>query len=483
MHSVEWTAPELRAWLRTHRRRRARSWTDWYYLGFAAVILGTMGVSLVSKVQLPLLSCAPGSAICLTMVNALPLLWLAVTAIAVSVGASLLGPLAVDVATAAWILPLPVDRTELLAPDLHRVLLIAAAVGLLFGGVLWLSITPSPIWAAACSSAGVLAVLTALLAQQDGSWRSLRSTGSLATAGLVLLGSLSLSSTVPSTVTALIALIATSALTLRYWTRARAGLGSMVGPVLARQGRRRAGLAGAVATADAGFLLDVLAVSLRGSRTARPLNTTARLRWGALAGYEVRRLAVRSPGFLLGLALVMIGTLAIPLASAPVLAAACLALVPALGLLLSSVRTVVTTPGLRRAIGLPAWVQLTALGAGAFLAATVWTVWAGSLLLLTGLAVAPAFLLAWAVAAVGLGGAYRRVAAPPPNFTNGIVLTELGPVPVAALWNALTGFDAVLAMAAMVLSGAPPILCAGLATVTLLWSLYAVTPAFKRSRM
>lgn len=470
VHSAEWTADEMRGWLRSQRRGRHRGWLDWYFLGFAAVILGTMGASLASRIQIPLLPCAPESA-CVPAMGLLPVAWLVATAVLVGMAASLLGPLAVDAATAAWVLSLPLDRTELLAPDLYRILLIAAVVGLLSGVLLWLTVAPSPVWIVGCTSAGALAVLAAVLAQQGDGWRVLWADGLLAIAGLLLLGALGVSPVVASTVTALAATIATSATAWRFWRRARAGLCTMPSFVLARQGRRRAGLAGAVSAADAGFLLDVIAVSLGGSRPARPLNTTARLRWSALASYEVRRLALRSPGFLLGLLLVMIGTLAIPLASVHVLAAACLTLVPALALLLTSVRTVVIAPGLRRALGLPSWLQVTALGFGAILAAAAWVSWAGSLLLVSGFTAGPAFQLAWAVAATGLAGAYRRVAAPSPNFTSGIVLTEIGPVPVAALWNALTGFDAAIAMAVMVLTGVAPALCAVVATITLLWSL------------
>lgn len=474
VHSAEWTAVETRNWLRAQRRGRHRGWLDWYFLGFAAVILGAMGASLVSRVQFPLLLCAPESALCVPAMGLLPVAWLVATAVLTALVASLLGPLAVDAATAAWILPLPLDRTELLAPDLHRILLIAVGVGLLSGVLLWLSVTPSPIWIVACTSAGALAVLAAVLAQQGDGWRVRWADGLLLVAGSLLLGVLSAFPVVTSTMIALVTTIVTSATAWRFWRRSRAGLGAMTGSVLARQGRRRAGLAGAVSTADAGFLLDVIAVSLGGSRTARPLNTTARLRWSALAGYEVRRLALRSPGLLLGLPLVMIGAVALLVAPAEVLAASCIVLVPVLALLLTSVRALVTGPGLRRAIGLPSWLQVTALGFGATLAAAIWVIWAGSLLLVSGFTAGSAFPLAWAVAATGLAGAYRRVAAPPPNFTSGIVLTELGPVPVAALWNALTGFDTALAMAALVLTGAAPVLCAVAATIGLLWSLRSV---------
>ena len=54
---------------------------------------------------------------------------------------------------------------------------------------------------------------------------------------------------------------------------------------------------------------------------------------------------------------------------------------------------------------------------------------------------------------------------------------ELDGLVLPALWNALTGFDTALAMAAMVLSSASPILCAGLATLALLWSVHTAARA------
>ncbi|MFT3889373.1 MAG: DUF6297 family protein [Arachnia sp.] len=138
MHSAEWTAGELRSWVRAHRQGRRREWADWYHLGFAVVLVAAMGTSLISRIAVPLFSCAPGAAACLTGISLLPSLWVAATITVVGAMASLLGPLAVSVAVGSWILPLPIDRAELLAPDLRRVVVIGLAVGLLSGAALWL---------------------------------------------------------------------------------------------------------------------------------------------------------------------------------------------------------------------------------------------------------------------------------------------------------------------------------------------------------
>ena len=170
--------------------------------------------------------------------------------------------------------------------------------------------------------------------------------------------------------------------------------------------------------------------------------------------------------------MIMVATMPLPLAG--MLATACIALVPALGLMLSSLRVVVRAPGLARALGLTPFVQGVALASGAILAASIWAACTASLLVASGQPPTAAALLAGATGTAGLAGALRWVAAPPPIFTTGILMTDLGPVPVTALRTALTGFDLAIPVAVLVLTGAPPAVCAAAAGATLLWSLVSL---------
>ncbi|MFT3889375.1 MAG: DUF6297 family protein [Arachnia sp.] len=324
----------------------------------------------------------------------------------------------------------------------------------------------------ACGVAGPLGVLAAVLAQQDG-WRSLWSLGAVGV-GVVLLGGVGLVVPMSSWGIALLTAGAVAALGCWYWLRARAGLAGMSASSLVRQGRLRSSLAGAVSSADAGFVLDLVSLRLIGSPDGRSLAPRARAGWRALAGYELRRLAARSPRLLLGIAAALIVVLAIPMAPSAVLVLSSVALVPALGLMLTSLRAVSLAPGLKRAVGLAPVAQVASLATGAAGATIGWIAWSSLLLLASGWAPDAAVLLAWSAGVAGLAAAVRRVAAPAPNFTSGILLTDAGPVPVSALMTALTGLGGVISVAMMILAGAPPILCAAVASVALLWSVRAV---------
>ncbi|MFT3875055.1 MAG: DUF6297 family protein [Propioniciclava sp.] len=472
MDSAEWTAADLRSWLRERRERPRTGWMDWYYRLFAVLLVVAMGASLARGVRLPLLACPPGFGSCLTAVTVFPLVWSAATVLVTAAAASLAGPISVTTAAASFVLALPLDRGDLLAPRLDRVLAGGVIGGLLSGLVLWLVVAPSPAWIAVCACAGALAVLSAVVAQQGG-WR--RQWIGVAVGVVVLAVVAALMLTGVGTPTVLASALALVAGVAAWWLRgrARAGLGCLSRFVLADRARLHAGLAGAASGADAGLLLDIATVRLAGTGTRRRLSAGG-AGGRALAGYEVRRLVLRSPRLLVGVAAVMVTTLALPVHPTLVLALVCLTLVPALGLALSNLRTLIRAPGLARALGLSRLVRNLAGSAGAALAASVWCGVAVALLMMTGTPLGSAFLLAWAVGTAGLAGALRWIATPPPDFTTGLVMTDLGPVPVGALQNVLTGFTAPMIIVASIALEVPVALSAAVATAIL---VHAITSA------
>ncbi len=149
--------------------------------------------------------------------------------------------------------------------------------------------------------------------------------------------------------------------------------------------RTRAGIAGAASGADAGLALDIAALNLGGTGSSSALTTTTHVGWRGVAGYEVRRLARRSPRLLWGLVATIVAAAFIPIHPTFGLATVCVVLVPALGLMLSSLRAVRRSRGLARALGLGQGAQVSALTAGAALAAAVWVVACALLLLASGL--------------------------------------------------------------------------------------------------
>ena len=187
MCNAEWTADDLRAWLRARRRRSRRSWSDWYALVFAAAVLLPMVASLAGELRLPLLTCTTGGA-CVTATRLLPFTWLVASSLAVAAVLSLLGPIATTAATASWILSTPLDRGDLLSPGLARLVVVGVVIGLLSGVLLWVLAGGSPLWIAACTSTVVLAVLSAALAQQGGGWHTLRVAVAIVASGWAMRG-------------------------------------------------------------------------------------------------------------------------------------------------------------------------------------------------------------------------------------------------------------------------------------------------------
>ena len=239
--------------------------------------------------------------------------------------------------------------------------------------------------------------------------------------------------------------------------------------------RTRAGIAGAASSADAGLALDIAALNLGGTGSSSALTTTTHVGWRGVAGCEVRRLVRRSPRLLWGLPATIVAAAFIPIHPTFGLATACVVLVPALGLMLSSLRAVRRSRGLARALGLGQGAQVSALTAGAALAAAAWVVACALLLVASGLPAVTALFLAWAVGASGIAGALRWVSSSSPDFTGGIVMTDAGPVPVSGLLSATAGFDVAFAMAGALLVGVPPVLCAALACLALAWSFIRVS--------
>ncbi|HMR47777.1 MAG TPA: DUF6297 family protein [Arachnia sp.] len=430
-----------------------------------------MVVSLASELRLPLLACMSPSTACTVALDLLPLTWLVASSLAVAAASTLLGPLAVSAATTAWVLATPVDREDLLTPDLTRVVIAGIGLGFVSGTLLWVLAGGSPVWIAACTATGALAVLSAVLAQQGEGWHTLKTSMAIAKIAWALLGALAFADVISPTLTAVALAALPTLLAGRAVLRARADLATMSRHALARRSQTRAGLVGAVSGADVGLALDILALNLGGTGSGTALRSTCHTGWRALAGYEVRRVARRSPRLLWGLSGAIVAMAFIPIHQRVGLALACLALVPALGLILSSLRAVLRSRGLARALGLGRGASVSSLTSGAALAAAAWAVACSVVLIGSDMTPLPAVLLAWSVGASGLAGAIRWAASPPPDFAHGIIATDLGPIPVTAISRITSGFGVAFAMAVLLLVGTPVVACAVPAGLALAWSI------------
>lgn len=452
------TARAALGWIRAHRRRRHRGLADWYTAALAALVLAPMVWAALSQVRFPLVASAvatgPGH-------NAAWLFTVGLVCIATWLGSSLLGPITAPDALAHWLLSSPIERGDLLGPTLTKVVTVAACAGFLMGLLAWAIIGGSPPWLAAAGTAAMLGALGAARVQLRGGW--VRLFLALA-AGVAVLGAAA--AVLPPAAVAGAAATACLLASWREWRLASASLGDLSVASIAAATRTRSGVEGAMRGADTSMLFDVVAGRLSG----RPMRQRLRaggVGWAAIARASIAHL-IRRP-WLLAVAFGVGLAPALLLLASPSLglALASLAALCALSLALDQLRTTVRSAGLARALGVAHPAAMGALALPAGLVAGALTGVYAAVLMVTGTPALTAALLAWAAVGSGCAGALLLSATAAPNFARGLVMTDVGPVPVGAIMGATAGIDCVAIAAVLFAVGAPPAVCGA-------WALVAV---------
>lgn len=461
-------ARELRALIRDWRRGRATA-TLWdvlsdYYIGLFGVVmvgamLGNVVLGMSREADRACLSLA-----CVTARSWLP--WLvAGVAVALLLGlARLLGPVSAPPAAVSWLASSPVDRADLLRPQLRIVLVAGAALSFL-AGLPVAMVAGLPAWAVAClAAAGALAGVAAVGFAADSQQRetggpALVALGLAGAVWLALLGVVygwwpPLTGATASVLAPSAAVLATAAAVAGV-RRARRGLATLDSRRLSASGRLSANLSGALAGLDLALAYDVVVAHrsrqrggvrpVRGGRHGRwallrrDLLRVRRSPWGLLllAGSVVAPYAVARAGG--GVATILVAVMALwPPAASQLLALRVLTRGRSLLNLLphrdwvSRGQTILVPGGVCLAAGLAATPAVREA-----LAAT----WAESLVLAAGIGVA------------ALASAVRWIGGRPPDYRVPMVSTPAGAVPGSAIAALMRGFDvALLASVPMLVS-------------------------------
>lgn len=463
-------AAELRADIRFWRRSRrtlslGEALQDLYIGLFAVLMLGSMLVSvLVNLSDMGDRACVASD--CAAARSLLP--WLVVgTLLAVLWSlARLVGPVAVSPGVAAWLLPSPVDRGELLRGRARGTTLLAAGlVAPVAAGAATLagfgvaSLVVFTVGAAGLASYGVGALAHAQAAPGRRHPAHLLGPVSLlaVAAGLAAIAA----SRAPEVVAGPAVRVAWPAGVVLVWAAVVVVL-LRSGPLAARLHRRDVapggvlvpGLGGALATLDLALMFDVLVAHASSRRAAVRPRRGGPYGLAALAWRDVIRLR-RHPGRLALLA----GSLLVPYAVAGVGGRVVVVLVEVMVCFVLVVPFLVALRVLTRSSGMVRMFP-TALGPTRAAALVV----PGLLLVVHGLLSAPALhrtlsaaamdltLLGLASGVGGLAAGVRWVTGRPPDYGRPLVSTPAGGVPTNLYGSVLRGFDiAVLTALPMLL--------------------------------
>ncbi|GAA1389439.1 DUF6297 family protein [Luteococcus peritonei] len=351
-------------------------------------------------------------------------------------GGWLTGPLHTTPELAAWLLASPVDRADLLRPQLLRQLVLALLVGLAGTVLLHLATGTAGPWLVSL----VLAPPCGwLLAASSQAWTARGTRSKLVGAvGVVVL--LILTRILPAAAT--LALLAGLCASCGWFTWRH--LGRLDRFSLATAGRRTDAMMGASLGARQVLMLDLVAARLqRGSRRLPSTGRGAR----AVARVDVSRVVFRYPALLLALLALDLLAIELPATAAPTLLLAGQTVL--LAIALGGLRTVLASAGLHRSLlHSPVW-----LTAGAAALALSNAVLLGGATLLAGGSGVTTLL---AVALLSLAAAVRLSSAPAPDFSTGLVMTEAGVLPVGALLGAARGWDLCLVGIVLVSLPVPP---------------------------
>lgn len=469
--STEVGARSLRRQMRAWRRQRADTTlyeevSEAYVWVFSTIVLGAMAISAMVQARVTIASgCSTSS--CTDARTSL--VWASVVGVvAVTLAAAqAVGPVMVTPATGAWLLTTPIDRQPLLRSRLvlagavaaPACLVTVAAIGLLAG----LSYGSIAVLSAIAAIAGAGATAAATAWQPDGGRTTLRLALMLGVATACWMLLIALDAEPPTTVdwltgppgwTILGALVLITALLIR---RAVAGLPRLLRAHLVPGGSLLASLSGALAGLDLTLAYDVLvARRWRNAATVRPVRGGPGGAW-ALVWRDIVRLR-RSPGAVATLAaslLVPYVVVRLGLADTVVLASGLAAFVGGLWSF-SALRTTGRNPGL---------VRCFPMSLAAVRAATL--VVPGGVLLLWSLATAPAVgrslddatatdavMVSVAAGTAALAAIARWLLAGPPDYSQPLVSSPAGAVPISLIGSTLRGFD-VLALGIVPLLVAP----------------------------
>ena len=459
----------------SHRRHRLRSFSDWYSAGLAGVLVLVGLISLVALNPSAPSGCA--SPWCAAAVESWSVATVLGFMVVVHLAGVLVGPVSVNAAEAFWVFSSPIDRGSLI---LRRK--VALLLGTILGGVVagfghslvW---SANPWWLIAFAAGGVAAMGLAMLREGKGSRITVATVVALSAGAVVsvavgassLLIDVTTSSTVVPAATALSATLAVLLTGRRAWNSPD----TLPLPVLRRVQGTRDAVSGAVSSADSGLLLDVINARLLAGRSSVASFRLKGAGWVAVLEAETRR-CLRSPRLLTRWLLVVASAaLAGLFGPSGFLIGFSLATMVFASLNTSALRLFATSSGLARSFPQSAIVMrlLLVVPTALLVLGVALMVSVVAVLVPTPLLPFPSGLAVLAASTAGLAGGVRWATSPPTQFSAGIVMTEMGPVHVSALANALRGIDAAVLLSLPAVLGMPPVLWLVVPLAGLLWLL------------
>jgi len=463
-------ARSLRRQMRSWRRQRADTTlyeqvSDAYVWVFSGVVIGAMAISAMIQTRV---SIASGCTTATCTDARTSLVWASVAgvlAVALATAQSV-GPVMVTPATGAWLLTTPVDRRPLLRSRLLAACITAAlvcgatvsVVGLLAGfpggsiAVLGVS--------AAVAGAGVTAAAASWQTHDGRTTRLVALVLATATAAWMLLIALDAEPATTSEwalgAVGWIVVSATVVVTVGLLVRASVRLDVLVRAQLVPGGSLLSSLSGALAGLDLTLVYDILvARRWRTAATVHPVRGGPGGAW-ALVWRDVVRLR-RSTGAVASLVVALLVpyvVVRLGLDDVTVLASATTAFLAGVWSF-SALRTTASNPGLVRCfpMSLAAVRSATLAVPGAFL--LVWSLVAAPAIGRSlDLGVGATVWVSVATGAAALGAVARWLLAGPPNYSQPLISSPAGGVPIALIGSTLRGFD-VLALGVVPLLVSP----------------------------
>ena len=463
---------ELRGQIRHWRRGRAElslaeAIGDAYIAVFAAVMLGSMGISVILNLRNASGALCTSQA-CTTARDVMPWLFAGVE-VAVCLGvARLFGPMLVSPAIGTWLLSAPVDRSSLLLPRLAGTGTAAFVVGGALAAVVGTlaGFSAGTIAAFAISTAAVClctVTLTTVVQARGGPAAKIATwlVAGLVWAAVVALVLQVLPAPAPQqrfSPAWLAALVVTGVLAVGSAVRAFADLPRIHRDRLTPGGSLVPSLSGALATLDLALIYDIL-VSRRwlARSTVRPHRGGPKGA-AALVWRDLVRLRRSPQTVVVPAAAIVVPYLGarLGIGEGLVLLIGLTGFLAGLGLC-SALRVLSRTPGLMRCLPLERWEVRAATLA---VPAVVLVVW--------GLATAPAVHEAiggttwgtafWVAAALGvaaLTAVTRWMTAAPPDYLKPLVSSPMGAVPTSLFGSLARGFDVLLLLCAPLLLASP----------------------------
>ena len=454
---------------------REQSLSDWYITGLAGAMVTVGLISLFT-----LSSWTPSGCLdprCPADVESSSLAIVVAFSLLLHLAGLAVGPVSVSKAESFWIFSSPMDRRSLMSRRksslLLRSVLGGLAIGLLHYGV-W---NANPWWLVAFTFAAVGVMALAMLFQGRGRPTSLMMAVALFLAALLtafISASTALSGVAVGAPFLPVAVSATAALVLLLTGRAawKRPDGLPLHDLRRAQGERDA-MAGAFSAADSGLFLDVIGARLLASRS---FVTAPRLKlagWGAILEAETRR-CLRSP-LLLTRVLALMATIGLSslLGIHAAVLGICLGTMVFTSLNAPALRTYATSMGLARSFPQSAATirLLLSLPTAILIVALCLAIPAMTALVPSTPLPLPNGLSFVAAAIAGLAGGIRWTATLPPQFTSGILMSEMGPIPISAMMNAIRGIDAAVLLSLPILLGLNPLFSVTVPLLGLLWVL------------